>query len=1140
MRRHRRLVERSREVIFETDKAGRWTYLNPAWGAITGLDVAATIGRSFLSTIAPDDRERALACLASLYDRRVDECHQELRYIHADGSVRWASVRSHRLTDADDAIVGTYGTLHDITNRRATEAAREESERLYRLLADNSNDMIVRIGLDGVRRYVSPACRHILGYEPEELIGGSPAGAIHPDDRAKTIAVCATLLKGADGPICVYRQRHRDGPYVWLEATYRLIRDDAGTPVEFIASVRDVARREAAELEAARVAARLQESHRLLMMAEAVGEIGHWRLDIASQTVSWSDAICAIHGVPPGHVPRLDSAIDVYHPDDRAQVERFVGRALATGEGFEHRARIIRPDGTLRHVASRGRAETAPDGSIVGLFGVFQDVTDSVAADRALAETHRMLTMAEAVAHMGHWRVERLGGEHFWSDEVYRIYGFDRDIPPTFERMLLACHPDDRASVERIIAEAVARGEGYSLRARIFRADGTLVHILVRGEIDRDPQGRVIGLFGIVQDISEQAEVEALLTEREERFRLITDQASDMISLHGVDGRYLFMSPSSQRVLGYDPAVLLGRTATDLAPPEDHALLRTHHDSLLSGDPDAVSSARFRLRRSDGTLVWIEAAARVARYRGQTCTISVSRDVTEQVETERALQAARVEAEAAATAKSSFLATMSHEIRTPMTGVLGMIELLRGDLEPAERERFFGRLEQSAKTLMTVLDDVLDYSKIESGSLALEQASFHLEAAVRGVVDLFAGAASQKGLSLELAGPATESFVLGDAARIQQVLSNLVGNAIKFTDTGGITVRLSAVPDDGGCVRWRIAVADTGIGVDAGAKDQLFAPFVQADLSTTRRFGGTGLGLAICKRLVTAMDGTIGVEPAPWGSVFWFELPLATGEGRAETPAPSLPVAGNFARQPLRVLVAEDNEINQLLVTSLLRRLGHAVVCVANGALAVEQAAGGLFDVVLMDMQMPVMDGVAATHGIRRLGGHAGDVPIIALTADALPERRRFYDNIGLSGFLAKPIDVALLKNLLDAIVPAEIVVPAFLDPTRLAELRDEMGEELLDMLVAMLTQEAATRPDLIRALVAAGDLDGARREAHALRGAAANVGATRLAVAAEMVEHAPDGASLERHLASLADAADALIHALRPSPGRARSMESR
>ncbi|HEX8486701.1 sensor histidine kinase [Sphingomonas sp.] len=205
----------------------------------------------------------------------------------------------------------------------------------------------------------------------------------------------------------------------------------------------------------------------------------------------------------------------------------------------------------------------------------------------------------------------------------------------------------------------------------------------------------------------------------------------------------------------------------------------------MSGDPDAVSSVRFRLRRSDGTLAWIEAAARVAQYRGQTCSISVSRDVTQQVETERELQAARIEAEAAANAKSSFLATMSHEIRTPMTGVLGMIELLRGDVEPAERARFFERLEQSARTLMTVLDDVLDYSKIETGNLSLEDASFDLEGVVRNAVDLFAGAASRKGLSLSLAAPGTDSFVRGDAIRVQQILSNLISNAIKFTEAGG-------------------------------------------------------------------------------------------------------------------------------------------------------------------------------------------------------------------------------------------------------------------------------------------------------------------------------------------------------------------
>lgn len=569
-RRHRRILDRSREVIFETDLDGRWTYLNPAWETLTGLNVPDSIGRSFLSVIDPRDRGIALERLSGLYARDSDECHQEIRYLAggSDQCERWASVRSHLLTDPCGNVVGTYGTLHDVTSHRSAEQARLKSDRLYQLLAENSSDMIVQFSLDGVRRFVSPASHHVLGYAPHELVDGAAAGEIHPDDRGTVITTCRTLLAGADNPIATYRQRHKDGRYVWLEASYRLLRDGEGAePVGFIASVRDVGRRRQAELDRSRTTSELQETNRLLTMAEMMGRVGHWRVDLASRSVFWSDVVCAIHGRPAGYAPELDDALAVYHPDDRAHVQEKVSHALTDGTPYEFDARLLRPDGELRHVIARGRAEQGPDGAVIGLFGVIQDVTEVRQSEIALLETgerlsqnNRMLTMAETVAKLGHWRVNTLDGDHFWSEEVYRIHGVPTDWQPSFANTLDMYHPDDRGRVRTIVEAAFASGQSYSFRARICRPDGALVHVFVRGDIDRGESGEVIGLFGIVQDVTEQAEAETLLRDREACFRLITEQAGDIISLHAPDGTCRFISPAVRPVLGYDPDDILGTT----------------------------------------------------------------------------------------------------------------------------------------------------------------------------------------------------------------------------------------------------------------------------------------------------------------------------------------------------------------------------------------------------------------------------------------------------------------------------------------------------------------------------------------------------------------------------------------------------
>lgn len=630
--------------------------------------------------------------------------------------------------------------------------------------------------------------------------------------------------------------------------------------------------------------------------------------------------------------------------------------------------------------------------------------------------------------------------------------------------------------------------------------------------------GGGIRLLGIATDISESvdrerklAKANMLLHDSEARFRLITEQASDVISLHDADHTTLFISPAIRTVIGYEPEDIIGQTLWNYVLPEDHDLLINQRRKLAERDFGVVCRSRLRMLHRNGTPVWVEVASRLTNYDGQRCTIAVFRDVTGQVEIEAALRKASEAAEAATAAKSSFLATMSHEIRTPMTGVLGMIELLRSDdVDPEERERFFSTLEQSAKTLMTVLDDILDYSKIEAGSLALETVDFDIAALSHGIGDLFRHTASAKGLTFSVSTLASDHYVRGDPTRIQQILSNLVTNAIKFTETGGITITVGSVPASNSARLWRIEVTDTGVGLGTKDSRKLFSPFVQADESTTRRFGGTGLGLAISKRLIDTMGGEIGAQPrAEGGSTFWFELSLETSKAVPFKAKPATDHAGACA-EPLRVLIAEDNSINQLLLTALLRRLGHHSTCVANGELAVSEIQSGYYDVILMDMQMPVMDGVAATRAIRGLAGDAARIPIIALTADALPERRRFYENIGLTEFLTKPVDVnrlaAALGHIMPRIVsPSETRVAAPLDIERLAELRSVLAEETIIVLLEMIAYEASAKPAIIRNICEAGELTKAIQEAHGLKGAAGNVGANQLAEVAAIIEKSPD-----------------------------------
>jgi signal transduction histidine kinase/ActR/RegA family two-component response regulator len=372
----------------------------------------------------------------------------------------------------------------------------------------------------------------------------------------------------------------------------------------------------------------------------------------------------------------------------------------------------------------------------------------------------------------------------------------------------------------------------------------------------------------------------------------------------------------------------------------------------------------------------------------------------------RDAEEARAAAERAAGAKSSFLAAMSHEIRTPLTSVLGMADLLATE-DLAERQNgYVEAIRASGRHLLTILNDILDFSRIEAERLELERIDFPLGGVLGELRSLVAPQAAERDLAVAFElDEGAPPMVRGDPTRLRQVLFNLIGNALKFTREGRISVAAQQAARDGRIVRLRFEVRDTGVGIPSERQAALFEPFSQHDASTTRRYGGTGLGLAICKRLVEAMGGAIGVESTTGaGSLFWFEVPLEIGDPTAAAAVTTRPAFDPGSTPPLRVLVAEDMRMNRELLRAMLGRQGHDVTFAEDGAEAVEWAERERFDLVLMDVRMPVMDGMEAARRIRRLPSPAGSVPILGLTANVMEAERRRCVEAGMDMILTKPV----------------------------------------------------------------------------------------------------------------------------------------
>lgn len=499
---------------------------------------------------------------------------------------------------------------------------------------------------------------------------------------------------------------------------------------------------------------------------------------------------------------------------------------------------------------------------------------------------------------------------------------------------------------------------------------------------------------------------------------------------------------------------------------------------------------------------------------------------------------ARIVAENASRAKSRFLAMMSHELRTPMTAVIGMGDLLMGTDLSERQTSFVKTLRSSAGTLLSILNDVLDFSKIEAGQLTLEAIDFSLPRLIDDVVQLFLVRAAAKGLTLSASvADDTPRHVRSDPTRLRQVLFNLVSNAIKFTERGGVEIvvwspdppRPADASDANRPFTLRVEVEDTGIGMTEEQRARLFAAFVQADVSTSRKYGGTGLGLAICKRLVEAMGGEIAVTSSPGrGSIFRFSIealpaeaaPMAEFAGRSLLPAqpegpPTQPDGLPTTPVALRLLLAEDNDVNRMLITAMLTRIGHSVDAVADGRAAVEAVEAADYDLILMDMEMPVLDGRSAARAIRRMAGPAARLPIVGLSADALPEHRDGHLAAGLDAYLTKPVDWEHLNAVIvdlatrprdGRIVPVPTrALPEsgsfarlpLIDRVKQAELRLALGSESVDGMLRLLPETAMRELSALKAALEAARPQEIKQAAHTLAGLAANFGTPRLAALA-------------------------------------------
>ena len=771
------------------------------------------------------------------------------------------------------------------------------------------------------------------------------------------------------------------------------------------------------------------------------------------------------------------------HPEDR-DAARSVYPKLVSGTVNEAtlRQRFFRRDGECRHIEVSVRRLSDHGGGFRGTSGNIRDVTEMVLQQHALEESEaRFRRMAEA-APVGIFRADAKGQINYVNAAWCAKIGL------TLEQSLGDGWMAALADTAPYAADPPWQGmhQPGDIKRRIARfrgADGKNLWVETVNSAEFDEQGRITGYIGVVIDITELRAANQALAEREAELRLLADNATDAIVRLNLDGICLYASPSAKDLFELPTELMIGQNLIADFHPDDDADVRNMFADLGAGRKDSAliafrSAAPFDRDRYR----WMEANCALLRDPASNSPkeiIASIRDVSSTKALEGKLRHARERAEQAAVAKSAFLANMSHEIRTPMNGVIGFTELLQASKLDAGQRQQVDMIADSGRAMMRLLNDILDISKVEAGQMEIASEPVDLRHVLSGVVRLMEPSAFTKGLDLQShVAEGVPALALGDPLRLRQVLLNLVGNAIKFTEQGHVRIAMSA-EETGTETLLHIKVEDSGIGIAPERRDSIFDNFAQADTSIARRFGGTGLGLSITRQLVELMGGTIEVSSDHGvGSTFFVRLPLrvAASEHRDKGDVPSV-ASSTRPLAPPRILIAEDNEINQALMRSMAEKLGYAFRIAPDGGTAVAAVEASFarnepFDLVLMDVQMPGMDGLEATRRLRDLGFDAKKLPIVALTANAYADDIAACREAGMQHHLAKPMSLALLSETVLRFLPTEawsIASPAVeatpredIPPALHAQFQQRVSETL-SLCAELKNDEAATNDDWLR-----------------------------------------------------------------------------
>ncbi|MDF2433925.1 MAG: two-component system, sensor histidine kinase and response regulator, partial [Mucilaginibacter sp.] len=758
---------------------------------------------------------------------------------------------------------------------------------------------------------------------------------------------------------------------------------------------------------------------------------GNWWYDYKTEEVYLSDNLYNILEIDsaPDDISKFDYFFSLIHPNNRLAAFRYFSN-IHKDDSKQHEHKLITPNGNLKYFRIlKGDVITDDEGNPKRVFGVLQDITETKLSEKIIKVSQRELLEAQVIAKIGNWKWDVILNKLSWSEEINNIFEIEQkpSNENNFVKLLIKyAHPNDRHILKQRLKD-ISNITHTCYEYRIITQKGNIKYLsIIVGKLIRRDDGTVRKIIGTIQDVTERKQAEIDFERTENKYKLVLETIKLPAISVNKNGTVIFCNECMAKLLGYAQDEILGLNWLDFLPENFRGLLT---DWFVNDTFEAQFTNPVICRNGGQRIISWQNTISYDENGSIKEVTGIGEDITERQKKTQELISAKEQAEKSSHFKSEFLSIMSHEIRTPMNAVIGTTNLLLSEDPKPDQLEYLNTLKFSGENLLAIINDILDYNKIEAGKLELNKIPFNIYHLIQKIKQSFYAKASEKDLNIELdIDDSIPGYLIGDQIRLGQILNNLLSNAIKFTHTGKVTIKLDKEKSDNSKVTVKFTVADTGIGIAAKNLSIIFDPFEQETQTSDNNYGGTGLGLAITKRLIELHKSNIHVVSEPGkGTEFTFSISfnIAAHEQKKENYALSPAFTANLSADlsGMRILLVDDNKMNLLIASKFLKKWQVEADEAISGALAIEMVKNNNYDLIIMDLQMPGMDGFEATRIIRKTHPH---IPVIALTADAMPETHTKAFSAGMCDYLTKPfVPQVLFEKVAKHYIPFEAALTA-------------------------------------------------------------------------------------------------------------------